>query len=155
MKDSILQAIAMFLSSATETVLYKSWSNDFARGAIHEAYKSLKETVSKNLDWDHINEYEARQLGFVRYASDESIDKDIELYKRMYDVGKISKEVMKDESAKLLATKGLWLIPIWLVETVPAGTKLTSITGEVFKCGDKKLSLDTRFGCVAYGIRIK
>lgn len=47
----------------------------------------------------------------------------------------------------------LRLIPIWLIDIIPAGTTLISISGEkvVFN-GKENFDTDTRFGCIAYGI---
>lgn len=47
----------------------------------------------------------------------------------------------------------IWLIPIWLLDAIPAGTELTSISGEkvIFNSKDD-IDIDTRFGCLAYGI---
>ncbi len=47
----------------------------------------------------------------------------------------------------------IWLIPIWLLDVIPAGTELTSISGEKVVFNSKEdIDIDTRFGCLAYGI---
>ena len=47
-----------------------------------------------------------------------------------------------------------YLFPLWFVFFVPYGTKVISISGEEFEYS-KNTDLDTRFGCVAFGIEIK
>lgn len=49
----------------------------------------------------------------------------------------------------------LWLCPLSDWENVPAGTVLTSITGERKTKGKDYIDLDTRFGLLAYGVVIK
>lgn len=49
----------------------------------------------------------------------------------------------------------LYLIPLYLVPAIPVGTELTTISGEkVVYEGVDSIDLDTRFGCLAYGITI-
>ena len=48
----------------------------------------------------------------------------------------------------------LYLFPLWFVLFLPYGTKVVSIGGEKFEYS-KETDLDTRFGCVAFGIELK
>ena len=47
----------------------------------------------------------------------------------------------------------LYLFPLWFVLFLPYGTKVVSIGGEEFEYSEDT-DLDTRFGCVAFGINI-
>lgn len=49
----------------------------------------------------------------------------------------------------------LYLIPIWLLPILPVGTKLTAIDGDEIVYDGKSIDNDTRFGCLAYGVRVK
>ena len=49
----------------------------------------------------------------------------------------------------------LYLIPIWLLPILPIGTKVTSIFDEEIVYDGKNIDNDVRFGCLAYGIRVK
>lgn len=49
----------------------------------------------------------------------------------------------------------LYLIPIWLLPILPVGTKLTAIDGDEIVYDGKNIDNDTRFGCLAYGVRVK
>lgn len=46
----------------------------------------------------------------------------------------------------------LMLIPLKLYDTIPDGTILTSISGRVVTKGKDEIDLDTRFGCIAFGL---
>ena len=45
----------------------------------------------------------------------------------------------------------LWLFPLWYIYFIPYGTKVIDING-VEKEFTKDTDLDTRFGCVAFGV---
>lgn len=49
----------------------------------------------------------------------------------------------------------LYLIPIWLLPILPVGTKLTCINGDEIVYDGKNIDNDVRFGCLAYGVRVK
>lgn len=49
----------------------------------------------------------------------------------------------------------LYLIPIWLFPILPVGTKLTCINGEDIVYDGHNVNNDVRFGCLAYGVRVK
>ena len=49
----------------------------------------------------------------------------------------------------------LWLFPLYLVPIIPEGLEVTSISGRNYKYEKDKADNDIRFGCVAYGIKIK
>ena len=48
----------------------------------------------------------------------------------------------------------LFLFPLWFVLFLPYGTKVISIDGDTFEYSEET-DLDTRFGCVAFGIELK
>lgn len=49
----------------------------------------------------------------------------------------------------------LYLMPIWVLSVLPIGTKVTSINGDEIVYDGKNIDSDTRFGCLAYGVRVK
>ena len=49
----------------------------------------------------------------------------------------------------------LYLIPLYLLPVLPIGTELTSISGKTFIYDGTNVDNDIRFGCIAYGIRVK
>ena len=48
----------------------------------------------------------------------------------------------------------LYLFPLWFVLFLPYGTKVVGIGGDTFEYTEET-DLDTRFGCVAFGIELK
>ena len=46
----------------------------------------------------------------------------------------------------------LWLIPLWFVPLLPVGIELTSIGGTKVTYTGDNIDLDSRFGCIAWGI---
>lgn len=49
----------------------------------------------------------------------------------------------------------LYLVPLYLLPILPVGTKLTCINGEEIIYDGKNVDNDVRFGCLAYGVRVK
>ena len=84
-----------------------------------------------------------------RYYSDNSV-------KEVFTLDNLTKERAKalrfgkwsDEQPDL------YLFPLWFVLFLPYGTKVVGIGGNTFEY-NKDTDLDTRFGCVAFGIEIK
>ena len=48
----------------------------------------------------------------------------------------------------------LYLFPLWFVLFLPYGTKVIGIGGDTFEYSEET-DLDTRFGCVVFGIELK
>lgn len=48
----------------------------------------------------------------------------------------------------------LYLIPLWLLPIVPVGIELTTISGYKFIYNGSNVDIDTRFGCIAYGVEL-
>lgn len=84
-----------------------------------------------------------------RYYSDNSV-------KEVFTLDNLTKERAKalrfgewsDEQPDL------YLFPLWFVLFLPYGTKVVGINGDTFEYS-KETDLDTRFGCVAFGIELK
>lgn len=49
----------------------------------------------------------------------------------------------------------LYLVPLYLLPILPIGTKMTSINGDEIVYDGHNIDNDTRFGCLAYGVRVK
>lgn len=70
-------------------------------------------------------------------------------------------DLSKEEAIELRFCKwseedpSLYLIPIWLLPVLPVGTKLTCINGDEIVYDGKNIDNDVRFGCLAYGVRVK
>lgn len=65
----------------------------------------------------------------------------------------------KEEAVELRFGKwsddsNLYLIPLWLLPAIPVGITLTCISGDKIVYDGKNIDIDTRFGCLAWGIEI-
>ena len=84
-----------------------------------------------------------------RYYSDNSV-------KEVFTLDNLTKERAKalrfgkwsDEQPDL------YLFPLWFVLFLPYGTKVIGIGGDTFEYSEET-DLDTRFGCIAFGIELK
>lgn len=72
--------------------------------------------------------------------------------KKNLDITKLTLEDAKELRFLRWSEIGnLYLFPLWLVPLIPEGLMVTSIGGETFPF-DEGADLDTRFGCVAFGL---
>ena len=76
--------------------------------------------------------------------------------KEVFNIENLTRERAKALRFKMFDKKqmpNLYLFPIWFVLLLPYGTKVVSIGGEEFEYNEDT-DLDTRLGCVAFGINI-
>ena len=76
--------------------------------------------------------------------------------KEVFNIGNLTRERAEALRFRLFDKEqmpNLYLFPIWFVLLLPYGTKVVSIGGEEFEYSEDT-DLDTRFGCVAFGIII-
>lgn len=96
------------------------------------------------------NRTELEKLGYILWMNDEKIDKEIETIQNSTTV--VEKE---EKIEKLNRVRNLMLIPERRAARIPQGTEVISINGDVEIFDMEKLDMDTRFGCLAYGIKVK
>ena len=75
--------------------------------------------------------------------------------KEVFNIGNLTRERAEALRFRLFDKEHpyLYLFPLWFVMLLPYGTKVVSIGGEEFEYSEDT-NLDTRFGCVAFGINI-
>lgn len=155
MKKEIINCLTWYANKVAETTQYESWSDEFCRKEIKESTDAFLNTLSKCIDWNNLSEEECIELRFIRWSDDRDIDKEIAFVKHE-GTGKGTNEVyIQQKVEELERTKGLWLIPLYLLPIVPMGTELTSIFGKVVKYDGTNVNNDIRCGCVAAGIKLK
>ena len=49
----------------------------------------------------------------------------------------------------------LYLLPLYILPILPIGTALTTINGVDVVYDGSNVDIDTRYGCIAYGIHLK
>lgn len=107
------------------------------------------------IDWENLTEKECDKLHFGFWINDEEIDEDIASTKRMFNEGKLSQEECDEQIQEAENIRNLRLIPILLFDLIPEGMLLTTIGGEQFHFDKETADADTRFGYLAYGIKLK
>lgn len=151
MKKEIINCLIWYANKVAETTQYESWSDEFCRKEIKESTDVFLDELKNHINWDNLTEEECIELRFTRWASDENVDEEIDyVRKEGTDEADIKKKV-----EELERTRGLWLIPLYLLPIVPKGTELTSIFGQVVKYDGTNVDNDIRCGCIAYGIKLK
>lgn len=151
MKKEIINCLTWYANKVAETTQYESWSDEFCRKEIKESTDIFLDELKNHINWDNLTEEECIELRFSRWASDENVDEEIDyVRKEGTDEADIKKKV-----EELERTRGLWLIPLYLLPIVPKGTELTSILGQVVKYDGTNVDNDIRCGCIAYGIKLK
>lgn len=91
---------------------------------------------------------------FCQKEVKEAHDKMVEELRKHIDWSNLTVDDCKELRFNLWSDKlPIWLIPIWLLDVIPAGTELTSISGEKVVFNTKEdIDIDTRYGCLTYGI---
>lgn len=156
MKKEIINCLTWYANRAAESIQYESWDDEFARKELKKNTDLFLEELKKHIDWNNLTDEECRELRFGRWDTDEGIDEEIESLKAGWEGSYEQKKgkSLDEMIAALERTKGLRLIPLYLVPIVPIGTEITSIGGEVFKYDGNNVDKDIRFGCIAYGIKL-
>lgn len=122
-------------------------------------YKQINEDIGE--DWTNLTLETAESLGFMRWASDDDIDKDIEEIKNNYNennnvLSYINGSTMEEKIANIESTRYLWLIPAYILALVPEGIHLTSISGQeiIYETCEEYTSMikDFRLGVSSWGI---
>lgn len=156
MKQEIVNCLTWYANKVAETVQYESWSDEYARKKVKESTDKLLGELKNHIDWSNLTEETLKELRFCRWATDESIDEDIADMKNpdakvYFGEG----ETLEDKIASLERTKGLWLVPLYILPIVPIGMELISIGGRVVCFDGNNVDKDIRGGCIGYGIKLK
>lgn len=121
----------------------------------------MKPQIMSLLTW-YANQIE---MAYVYYHEPNDIYEEIKIARKQFmealkdeiDFNNLSKK----EAIELRFCKwseedpSLYLIPIWLLPILPVGTKLTCINGDEIVYDGENVDNDVRFGCLAYGVRVK
>lgn len=152
MKQEIINCLTWYVNTVAETVQYTSWSDEFCRKEINKNTDIFINELKKYIDFNNLSDEECRELRFGRFMSNEEIDDEIEDIK---NDNKLS-EIEKDNRIKLRNNiRDIRLIPLYLLPILPIGTEVISIDGEVIKYDGNNIDNDIRFGCLAYGIKLR
>lgn len=152
MKQEIINCLTWYVNTVAETVQYTSWSDEFCRKEITKNTDIFINELKKYIDFNNLSDEECRELRFGRFMSNEEIDDEI---KDIKNNNKLS-EIEKHKRIKLRNNiRDIRLIPLYLLPILPIGTEVISIGGEVIKYDGNNIDNDIRFGCLAYGIKLR
>ena len=114
----------------------------------------MKKEIVNHLTW--LANHLSQELiwGRPRQNNSETWDQFYKSLKNHLDITKLTRE----EAVELRfcpweEESDLYLFPLWIVPLIPEGFMVTSIDGEVFPFDPNTTDTDTRFGCVAFGLR--
>lgn len=140
------------LGRITAIMNIDDWSDSNKIAYIKQELGYLKEFIDENYgeDWSKFTKEDVDKLGFMLWTDDQSIIEEIERITDDKDI-----EDKESEIAKINNTKGLYLIPQYLINCIPMGTKLYSIFGNEIIYDGTNIDNEARFGALAYGIHIK
>ena len=142
------------LNKVADGVIYNCCDEHCAttdRNAFEEFNKSLK--MHSFIDWDNLTIEECKALRFGKWSSSEEVDNEITEVQHQLERGEIDEAKRDILVAELENTRNLMLIPLYLFEQIPEGQQLYTIGGEAFCFNRQEADKDTRFGCLAYGVK--
>ena len=101
-------------------------------------------------------QYESWSDEFSRKEIKEANQKFVDEIKKHIDWENLTEEDCKElRFGKWDEESGIYLIPLYLFPIIPIGLKVYSISGGEIVNDGTNLDNDTRFGCIAYGIKPK
>ena len=101
-------------------------------------------------------QYEKWSDEFCRKEIKEASQKFVDAMRKHLDWDNLTEEECKElRFGRWDEESGIYLIPLYLFPLIPMGLKVYSIGGNEIINDGTNLDNDTRFGCVAYGIKPK
>lgn len=123
----MIQNAPWALNRIVESNLYKSWSDEYVRTNLKNAFNDFKaELLKEGFDLDELKKLDGVTLR----------DFGIKVFDQLND------------------NTDLWVFPVWMYEMIPDGYKVTDIFGkeEEFKHGET--DDDQRMGCLSFGFAL-
>lgn len=155
MKTEIINFFTWLANRVSESTTYESWSDEFSRKDVKNAMSVFLKELKKHIDWENLTHEECNALRFGRWQSDTDVEEEIsylakELIERKITIQEYEKKVEEQRN-----TLGIRLLPLYILPILPIGTKLVNISGKEIIYDGNNVDKDIRFGCIAYGIKIK
>lgn len=144
-----------WLANQTARILIYHWDGEQKKKSLDDAWQKVQEQFKKDIDWNTLTESQCKALHFGWWQSEEDIKEEISFFQSELDKGHLTKEEFDKKVANERNTLGLRLIPLYLYPSLPIGITLTSIDGEEIVYNGSNIDTDTRFGCLAWGIKPK
>lgn len=131
------------------------WSEKYKKKSFNDAWQQVQEQFKEDIDWNALTESQCKALHFISWQSEEDVEEEISCLQSELDKGHLTKEEFDKKVANEKNTLGLRLIPLYLYPSLPVGITLTSIDGKEIVFDGSNIDTDTRFGCLAWGIKPK
>ena len=131
------------------------WDEEYKKKSFNDAWQKVQKQFKEDIDWSTLTESQCKALHFGSWQSEEDIEEEISCLQSALDKGHLTKEEFEKKVANEKNTLGLRLIPLYLYPSLPIGITLTSINGEEIVFDGSNIDTDTRFGCLAWGIKPK
>lgn len=155
MKQDIIECFTWLANRVSESTTYDSWSDSFCRKDVKDAMNVFLNELKKHIDWDNLTDEDCDAMRFGRWQKNEDVEEEISYLTKKLKDGKLTIQEYEKKVEEQRNTIGVRLIPLYLLPILPEGTKLYSIFGEEIIYDGNNINNDTRFGCLAYGIKIK
>ena len=152
--DKVNNTLKWFANKIAFIQVY-NWDEEHKKKSLNDAWQKVQEQFKKDIDWNALTESQCKVLHFRRWQSEEDIEEEISCLQSELDKGHLTQEQFDKAVANEKKTLGLRLIPLYLYPSLPIGITLTSIGGEEIVFNGSNIDADTRFGCIAYGIKPK
>lgn len=144
-----------WLANQVASIQVYHWDEKYKKKSLNDAWQKVQEQFKKDIDWNNLTESQCKALHFGSWQSVEDVEKEISIIQSEYEKGHLTEEEFDKKVANEKNTLGLRLIPLYLYPSLPIGITLTSIGGEEIVFDGSNIDTDTRFGCLAWGIKPK
>ncbi len=140
-----------WLANQIASIQVYHWDEEYKKKSFNDAWQKVQKQFKKDIDWNALTESQCKALHFGSWQSDEDVEEEISLIRSEFGKGHLTKEEFEKKVTKEKNTLGLRLIPLY--PSLPIGITLMSIGGEEIVFDGS--NIDTRFGCLAWGIKPK
>lgn len=155
MKQEIIDCFTWLANRVSQSTTYESWDDAFCRKDVKDAMTVFLNELKMHIDWENLTNEDCNNLRFGRWQSEADVEEEISALSKELKDGKLTLQEYKKRVEEQRNTLRIRLIPLYLLPILPVGTKVISIFGKEKIYDGKNIDTDIRFGCLAYGIRIK
>lgn len=155
MKQEIINCFTWLANRVSESTTYESWSDAFSRKDVRDAMTVFLGELKKHIDWDNLTHEDCDVLRFGRWQNEADVEEEISALAKELKDGKLTIQEYEKKVEEQRNTLGVRLLPLYLLPILPVGTKLVSIFGKEVVYDGNNVDKDIRFGCLAYGIKVK
>lgn len=154
LENKVNNTLKWFVNEITRIQVY-NLDERSKENCFNDVLKKVQEQFKKNINWNALTESQCNVLHFGSWQTEENIEETISYLQSELDKGNLTKEEFDKKVTNQKNTLGVRLIPLYLYPSLPLGITLTSIGGEEIVFDGSNIDIDTKFGCIAWGIKPK